>query len=362
MLLALMLVGLVAALSSCTDIPDESPEAVRVSFAMSDRSAGASSSNRQLSRTPYIVVNEGSVSVAYVFEKSVYEVEEALGGSLYGVEGKSDLETFISLAYSSGVYTHKFTEDAVGKQMTRGGTAEGLSVPLDTEVIVFVIAWTGAAETSDADFGYKTDSFTVTAGETKASVLVDGGDWAFSLQSDTPRPSSVKALVIDNLTNKNGTVTSILEILQWEDNPIYGFSIIYSGSTYDGYLGVSPDRVELSSSCATSDNIYLQNSDNTSCISITTSVTNYGYPAVRREVGEQVFTHVDLFRVKEKLEPKGVYYITFDRSALGADAGEFSSDQDNSTHATFKIDLNNLSSVTDDKDTYLWTDEWITAP
>ena len=181
MLLALMLVGLVAALSSCTDIPDESPEAVRVSFTTSDRSAGASSSNRQLSRTPYGIydLTDDSVSVAYVFEKSVFDAEKDLGGSLY----EYDLETFISLAYSSGTYTHEFNEEGPTPLRTRAGTAEGLNVPLDTEVIVFVIAWQGAAEASDANMGYMTESFTVTAGETEASVLIEGGAWEFSLPS-----------------------------------------------------------------------------------------------------------------------------------------------------------------------------------
>jgi hypothetical protein len=353
MLMALMLAGLVAALSSCTDIPDESPEAVRVSFTMSDRSAGASNSNRQLSRTAYgrYELTDDSVSVAYVFEKPVFDAEKDLGGTLY----EKDVKTFISLAYSSGTYTHEVGGDGVRMY---DGTVEGLKVPLNTELIVYVIAWEGAAETSDANFGYMTESFTVTDGQTEASVLVEGGDWELGGGSSS-RPSSIKAFVIDNLTVNNGTSTSNLEILQWEDNPIHGFSILHSAEGYGSFL---KDSLNLSASCTASDDIHLQNSDNSSCINITTSSMSYGYPLQSQR---SEFTYIDLFRVDKALEPTKTYYISFKHNIIKNNAKGNFSGSDNGSYYTFEINLNNLSQVTDQASNngyYLWTDEWIKAP
>jgi hypothetical protein len=358
-LMSLLLAAVVAFLTACTDIPDESPEAVRVSMEISNpQTSGNRGPSRSASKTDF-GLEAGNVGTAYLIEQSAYEA------NLLAVDEWSQLPNTadkpaqpVVEPYSSGTYTWK------------SGSIEGsvsLDVPLNTEVFLVVYFDTDGTNlsyfqsTDESWIGdFWTQKFTY-SGSGDISVAIDSEHVvsASGGNNDTTRPSSIKAFAIDNLTTKDGTATSILEILQWEDNPIHGFSILYEGLMQgQGFLS-SPT---LSASCKASDDIYLQNSDNSSCINITQSWVNYGYQLLSLRTG---FTYIDLFRVEE-LTPTETYYISFKRGIIGDNGshGDFSG-SDNGTHFTFEINLNNLSSVTDQASNnyyYLWTDEWVTAP
>ncbi len=145
----LILVGILLTLNSCSNIPDELPEAVRVSFKVTNIIEQARNVGGQLHRLAKTELNLSNTdtAVAYVLEKSILDTID---------KSNLDLREF---AYSSGTYYR-------GKGLS--GSAE-LTVPLNKNLQVLVVYF----NTQGGDVGYFfTQSFIVT-NQHEFKVLID---------------------------------------------------------------------------------------------------------------------------------------------------------------------------------------------
>ncbi len=149
LLLLMFLAGSLGILNSCGDIPDESPNSVKVSLGVSDHAHRS----RNLGRWPFrsnaaLELSSTDQGVAYLFQTSAFDLTQ---------ENVSDPR---ELAYSYGDYT---------RTSGLSGSAE-LAAPIGEEVFVAV----GFSDAQGQGIGhFFTQPFTVSSSQTSITTQID---------------------------------------------------------------------------------------------------------------------------------------------------------------------------------------------
>ena len=286
LLLLMFLAGALGILNSCADIPDESPNSVKVSLGVSD----PAQQSRNLGRSPFrsnaaLELTSTDQGVAYLFQASIVDLTQVK---------ESDPR---KLAYSYGDYT---------RTSGLSGSAE-LTAPIGEEVFVAVVFSNAQGQEIGLFF---TQRFTLND-QIEITVQIDQVFFAnttsgeenpvldlnidFNFDSTSPSSlsgvldnSSVTGISADFTTNYNSTITTTGTV-KFEGNKIYvrQFGTYYpqieiSTDKEISFEGLSFDHYHNHNSCCGSYggydvNIYLDNStDNSSIADFRAETSTYG--------------------------------------------------------------------------------------
>ena len=286
LLLLMFLAGALGILNSCADIPDESPNSVKVSLGVSD----PAQQSRNLGRSPFrsnaaLELTSTDQGVAYLFQASIVDLTQV---------NESDPR---KLAYSYGDYT---------RTSGLSGSAE-LTAPIGEEVFVAVVFSNAQGQVIGLFF---TQRFTLND-QIEITVQIDQVFFAnttsgeenpvldlnidFNFDSTSPSSlsgvldnSSVTGISADFTTNYNSTITKTGTV-KFEGNKIYvrQFGTYYpqieiSTDKEISFEGLSFDHYHNHNSCCGSYggydvNIYLDNStDNSSIADFRAETSTHG--------------------------------------------------------------------------------------
>lgn len=286
LLLLMFLAGALGILNSCADIPDESPNSVKVSLGVSD----PAQQSRNLGRSPFrsnaaLELTSTDQGVAYLFQASIVDLTQV---------NESDPR---KLAYSYGDYT---------RTSGLSGSAE-LTAPIGEEVFVAVVFSNAQGQEIGLFF---TQRFTLND-QIEITVQIDQVFFAnttsgeenpvldlnidFNFDSTSPSSlsgvldnSSVTGISADFTTNYNSTITTTGTV-RFEGNKIYvrQFGTYYpqieiSTDKEISFEGLSFDHYHNHNSCCGSYggydvNIYLDNStDNSSIADFRAETSTHG--------------------------------------------------------------------------------------
>ena len=286
LLLLMFLAGALGILNSCADIPDESPNSVKVSLGVSD----PAQQSRNLGRSPFrsnaaLELTSTDQGVAYLFQASIVDLTQV---------NESDPR---KLAYSYGDYT---------RTSGLSGSAE-LTAPIGAEVFVAVVFSNAQGQEIGLFF---TQRFTLND-QIEITVQIDQVFFAnttsgeenpvldlnidFNFDSTSPSSlsgvldnSSVTGISADFTTNYNSTITTTGTV-RFEGNKIYvrQFGTYYpqieiSTDKEISFEGLSFDHYHNHNSCCGSYggydvNIYLDNStDNSSIADFRAETSTHG--------------------------------------------------------------------------------------
>ena len=235
LLLLMFLAGALGILNSCADIPDESPNSVKVSLGVSD----PAQQSRNLGRSPFrsnaaLELTSTDQGVAYLFQASIVDLTQV---------NESDPR---KLAYSYGDYT---------RTSGLSGSAE-LTAPIGEEVFVAVVFSNAQGQEIGLFF---TQRFTLND-QIEITVQIDQVFFAnttsgeenpvldlnidFNFDSTSPSSlsgvldnSSVTVISADFTTNYNSTITTTGDV-RFEGNKI----IIRQFGTYFPQIEISTDK------------------------------------------------------------------------------------------------------------------------
>ena len=235
LLLLMFLAGALGILNSCADIPDESPNSVKVSLGVSD----PAQQSRNLGRSPFrsnaaLELTSTDQGVAYLFQASIVDLTQV---------NESDPR---KLAYSYGDYT---------RTSGLSGSAE-LTAPIGEEVFVAVVFSNAQGQEIGLFF---TQRFTLND-QIEITVQIDQVFFAnttsgeenpvldlnidFNFDSTSPSSlsgvldnSSVTGISADFTTNYNSTITTTGTV-RFEGNKIY----VRQFGTYYPQIEISTDK------------------------------------------------------------------------------------------------------------------------
>ena len=235
LLLLMFLAGALGILNSCADIPDESPNSVKVSLGVSD----PAQQSRNLGRSPFrsnaaLELTSTDQGVAYLFQASIVDLTQV---------NESDPR---KLAYSYGDYT---------RTSGLSGSAE-LTAPIGEEVFVAVVFSNAQGQEIGLFF---TQRFTLND-QIEITVQIDQVFFAnttsgeenpvldlnidFNFDSTSPSSlsgvldnSSVTGISADFTTNYNSTITTTGTV-KFEGNKIY----VRQFGTYYPQIEISTDK------------------------------------------------------------------------------------------------------------------------
>ncbi len=251
LLLLMFLAGSLGILNSCGDIPDESPNSVKVSLGVSDHAHRS----RNLGRWPFrsnaaLELSSTDQGVAYLFQTSAFDLTQ---------ENVSDPR---ELAYSYGDYT---------RTSGLSGSAE-LTAPIGEEVFVAV----GFSDAQGQGIGhFFTQPFTVSSSQTSITTQIDqvfldnttsGGDNSTTDNTTSNPPPSGSPPAGVFYTYDDGIS---LNVATWDNQSANSINL-YSPEALDN------SSVAVGASCSASDSIVLHDNATNQCISL--SLASSGYP------------------------------------------------------------------------------------